>query len=385
MENPWREILRQASVALVGRVVTLWEVSARADILPLLASVPEPSCAAAILDIDNALHRWGAPIVPGSRWVGCRLDDVARWCVAPVRKQPPAPPPGGVERRSRERLILELAGLCLGAIDATASSRLPPSEASWEHARQPNVVAHEVGNQLTVARGNIDFGISEVRAAPSLDPELRERLIEDLTNAAKGIDQATNYLVAIQDRSFAGLDRASRFDAIPVVRSCVTLERPLARNRGVAPTWESSVDSAFLYGDPNVLYRVITNLIRNAIEASRERKDAVLVTLARTGETLTLTVRDRGVGIAPEHLDHIFDAGFTTKETGTGSGMGLALSCARSPNTRSAGRCRWNPRWGRAAPLHWPCRFHHSGAGDTEAKGSPPLRPQLRHTSCARE
>ncbi len=258
------------------------------------------------------------------RWVGCNLRH-GRWCVAPVRSRPPAPPPGGIERRSRERLILELAGLCLGAVDATASRRLPPSEASWEHARQPSVIAHEVGNQLTVARGNLDFGIAAVRAASSLDPGLRAQLLEDLTNAAKGIEQATNYLVAIQDRSFAGLEQVSRFDASPVVRSCITLERPLARKRGVALTGESSVDSAFLYRDPNTLYQVITNLIRNAVEASQERKDVVLVTLERTLEMLTVTVRDRGVGIAPEHLDHIFDAGFTTKQTGTGSGMGLAV------------------------------------------------------------
>src|SRR2546430_6965830 len=39
------------------------------------------------------------------------------WVVAPVRTRPPAPPPEGRERRSRERLTLELAGLCLGLLD----------------------------------------------------------------------------------------------------------------------------------------------------------------------------------------------------------------------------------------------------------------------------
>jgi signal transduction histidine kinase len=36
-------------------------------------------------------------------------------------------------------------------------------------------------------------------------------------------------------------------------------------------------------------------------------------------------VRDQGIGIASDHLSRVFDAGFTTKEFGKGSGMGLAL------------------------------------------------------------
>ncbi len=322
-----REVLRQAGVALQGRVVTLWEVSSTTGVAPLASSVPDPPHQATALDLDATLRQWGAPIIPGSRWVGCSLDDTGRWCVAPVRSRPPAPPPGGIERRSRERLILELAGLCLGAIDATAGARrrLPPAEAAREHARQPSVIAHEVGNHLAVALGNIDLAISSVRAAPSVDAGFRAQLLEDLANAAQGIEQATNYLRSIQDRASEGLDRVSRFDLTPVVRACVTLERPLARRRGVALNWESSLDSAFIYGDPNGLYQVITNLIRNAVDASQQRKDVVLVTLERAGNTLTVTVRDRGVGIAPEHLARIFDAGFTTKQPGTGSGTGLAV------------------------------------------------------------
>lgn len=325
-----REVLRQAGVALHGRVVTLWEVSPTTDVAPLVSSVPNPPDHATKLDLDATLRRWGAPIIPGSRWVGGRLDgdDTGRWCVAPVRARPAGPPPGGIERRSRERLVLELAGLCLGAIDIAADAsrrRLPPSEALWELARQPSVIAHEVGNPLAAALGNLDLSVDSLRAATSLDPAFRAELLQDLANAAEGIEQAADYLRSIQDRPFGELGRVSRFDVTPVVRSCVTLERPLARKRGVALKWESSVDSAFLHGEPNALYQVVTNLIRNAVDASHAGQTLVVVTLDRAGDTLHLAVRDRGVGIAPEHLDRVFDAGFTTKQSGSGSGMGLAV------------------------------------------------------------
>lgn len=322
-----REVLRQAGVALQGREVTLWEVTTATAVAPLASSVSILPDHATRADLDATLRHWGAPVVEGSRWIGCRLENGRRWCVAPVRVRPPAPPPGGVERRSRERLILELAGLCLGAIDATIGPkpRLSPSEAAWEYARQPSVIAHEVGNQLTVAGGNLEFGLASVRSAESLDPALRAQLMEDLTNAAKGIEQATDYLRAIQERSGLGPGRVARFEVTAVIRSCVTLERPLARKRGVALEWDALAEAAYLSGDPHALYQVVTNLIRNAVDASEERRSAVQITLQQMGETLHLSVRDRGAGIARELHDRIFEAGFTTKPHGAGSGMGLAV------------------------------------------------------------
>src|SRR5881397_1265399 len=112
-----REILRQASVALGGRPVTVWEVSARAELEPQASSEPAPTHHTTKLDVDATLRRWNIAIVQGSRWVGCQGAADGFWVVAPVRTRPPAPPPEGRERRSRERLTLELAGLCLGLLD----------------------------------------------------------------------------------------------------------------------------------------------------------------------------------------------------------------------------------------------------------------------------
>lgn len=322
-----REVLRQAGIALADRVVTLWEISPAADALALASSIPDPPAQDTALDLETTLRRWGAPIISGSRWVGFR-EDRGAWCVAPVRGRPAAPPPGGRERRSRARLILELAGLGLGSLNGTdgrTPRRLPPEEALWDMARQPSVIAHEVGNPLAVALGNLDLGIDTIRSAASLESGLREELLEDLHHVAEGIDQAAEYLRSIQDKPFGAVGRRVRFDATPVIRSCVTLERPVARKLGVGLLWTSGVDSAFLYGESTSLYQVTTNLIRNAVDASRDRRTPVEVSLQRAGEALHLVVRDRGTGIAPEHLGRIFEPGFTTKATGMGSGMGLAV------------------------------------------------------------
>jgi len=323
-----REVLRQAGIALGGRIVTLWEISPTTTAVPVLSGVPNPNPIDVELDLETTLRRWGAPIVQKTRWVGCRLLAGGLWVVAPVRSRPAAPPPSGLERRSRERLVLELAGLSLGAIAAAedgARRRLAPTEALWELARQPSVIAHEVGNPLAVALGNLDLGLDAIRSATDLDDPFRAALLEDLAHVAEGIEQAAEYLRSIQDRPFGAAGRMARFDVAPVVRSCVTLERPLARRHGVALRWQTSVDSLYLYGDSGALYQVLTNLIRNAVDASQSTSSAVHVSLDRIGDRLNLAVRDAGQGIAPEHLSRIFDRGFTTKPPGKGSGIGLAV------------------------------------------------------------
>jgi signal transduction histidine kinase len=105
----------------------------------------------------------------------------------------------------------------------------------------------------------------------------------------------------------------------------VALERPLAGKRSVGLQAAISVSGVFLQGDPNALYQVLTNLIRNAVSASGDRKSPVMVTLEQVGDALRLKVQDHGVGIAGEHLERIFEPGFTTKEFGSGSGTGLTV------------------------------------------------------------
>src|SRR5438876_5350740 len=193
MQEHRREVLREASIALQGRAVTLWEVSSRAEVIPVMTTAPTSQSGDTRLDLDSTLHHWGAPIIQGSRWVGCPLDDAGRWCVAPVRTQPAAPPPRGIERRSRERITLELAGLCLGLIDQPSNAsrpRLPEPDALVELARQPSVIAHEVANPLTAALASLDLCLDLVRAAESLERTFRVDLLQELAGVGEGMEQA---------------------------------------------------------------------------------------------------------------------------------------------------------------------------------------------------
>src|SRR5216117_2306137 len=367
MQEHRREVLREASIALQGRAVTLWEVSSRAEVIPVMTTAPTSQSGDTRLDLDSTLHHWGAPIIQGSRWVGCRLDHAGPWCVAPVRRQPAAPPPDGIERRSRERITLELAGLCLGLVDqppVVSRPRLTEPDALAELVRQPSVIAHEVANPLTAALASLDLSLDLIRTAESVAPSFRAELLSELAGVGEGMDQAIQFLRSIQDRARGGLARSERFDAANVVRSCVALERPLALKRSVTLQGVITVSGVFLQGDPNALYQVLTNLIRNAVSASRERNAPVVVTLGQVGEELRLTVEDHGVGIAGEHLERILSQASRPRSSARARGRDCWW-CVKSPKTCSAARSRWIRRWVAAPPsrsrFRFPCSARHAG------------------------
>jgi signal transduction histidine kinase len=84
-----------------------------------------------------------------------------------------------------------------------------------------------------------------------------------------------------------------------------------------------------VYGDGIMLRQVVLNLVNNALDAIDGAGEVEVHTrLERTpigpGRVM-VSVRDTGRGIPPQHLPHVFDLFFTTKETGHGVGLGLAV------------------------------------------------------------
>jgi signal transduction histidine kinase len=323
-----REILRQASVALGGRPVTVWEVSSRAELEPQASSDPAPTHHTTKLDVDGTLRRWNIAIVQGSRWVGCQSGTDGLWVVAPVRTKPPAPPPEGRERRSRERLTLELAGLCLGLLDRRdvapghAAARPDPLQ---DITTLPGIIAHELANPLTAARAGLQLAMESVGRWTEVAAGRRLELLDALGEVVEDIDRSVGFLRAVKDRARGALARSERFDAVRVVRSCCTLESRVLKEKKIPLEFDSTLESVYLKGDPNALYDLLVNLIRNAADASAARPAPLRVGLVQDGGSLRLSVEDRGAGIRPQDLERIFEPGYTTKEFGEGSGMGLVV------------------------------------------------------------
>jgi signal transduction histidine kinase len=82
--------------------------------------------------------------------------------------------------------------------------------------------------------------------------------------------------------------------------------------------------AAFLKADRAVLMEALRNIVQNAIDAMPEGGRLMFTSLLADG-FVELSISDTGQGIAPEHLENIFQLYFTTKEAGSGVGLPLAL------------------------------------------------------------
>jgi len=166
-----RVLLDQASAALRGHVVGLWRLTHRGRTVVEIVSQPHPPREMLEFDLGGLLNQWGRRARPESRWVGCRTE-TALWHIAPVRTDPLGPPPSGIERRSPERLVIELAGLSLGAL-----------ERIWQAADQATVY-------LCAALEALESCLGRVRITDGLSVRARAHLLADLAGVADAIDGA---------------------------------------------------------------------------------------------------------------------------------------------------------------------------------------------------
>jgi signal transduction histidine kinase len=92
--------------------------------------------------------------------------------------------------------------------------------------------------------------------------------------------------------------------------------------------FEKESDEIIAEIDRTQLIRIITNLVKNAIQSIPEQQEnkSILVRVEQIAKMVVITVKDNGVGIKEEDQNRIFEPKFTTKN----SGMGLGLSIIKN-------------------------------------------------------
>jgi PAS domain S-box-containing protein len=96
---------------------------------------------------------------------------------------------------------------------------------------------------------------------------------------------------------------------------------------------DAPLDTEF---DPHLMHHLVSNLIHNALKYS-EDEQTVYVTLSRTAHEITLRVKDQGIGIPPEDLQHIFTPFFRAGNVEAIAGTGLGLSIVKQAVSAHAG------------------------------------------------
>ncbi|SNX69341.1 two-component system C4-dicarboxylate transport sensor histidine kinase DctB [Cereibacter ovatus] len=157
---------------------------------------------------------------------------------------------------------------------------------------------------------------------------LQRRRTEEALSSFQRIDDLIERMGAItrQLKSYArkGGEAFEPVDMRHCVSSALSMMEPQLKIRVVRISRAMPRQPVMVMADKLRLEQVIINLLRNALDATKDIPSAQIDILLSAGETATLTVRDNGHGI--EDLDNLFEPFYTTKKPGEGVGLGLAIS-----------------------------------------------------------
>jgi signal transduction histidine kinase len=189
-------------------------------------------------------------------------------------------------------------------------------------------IAHELGTPLsTISNRALMIARGEVSGDEAKE---NARIIAEQSDRMTGIIRQT----LTYARRRGPHRRSVNLEAL--TRQAFSLVRPLASKHRVYLRVEVQTPEPVAEVDPGQLLQVLTNLFTNGVQAM-PAGGALTVVIARRhltppedagleGEHICIEVRDQGKGIPIEHQHDIFDAFFTTKAPGEGTGLGLPIA-----------------------------------------------------------
>jgi signal transduction histidine kinase len=196
-------------------------------------------------------------------------------------------------------------------------------QASAERSRFLSKVAHELRTPLTIAKG----WISMLRYGELL-PE-QERIVKVVDQQIDELTRLVNDLLDLSRREADSLElRLEAVNLVSLVEQVAEHQREIVTTKGIQLDVRPLVLEVYACVDRGRLAQVLNNLISNASRYVPHNSDGRIELVVATGDTAAqISVRDNGIGIASEHLSHIFEPFYQVEGRQRGkSGLGLAVS-----------------------------------------------------------
>ena len=181
-------------------------------------------------------------------------------------------------------------------------------------------VVHELNQPIAVILGFADILLEKIE--PGKNHEILETIERQAQNCKRIVESILGFArypdkIEYSSNVNESLERVLFVVENILVTEKITLEKNMAK------------DLPKVRGDSGRLQQVFMNLITNAAAAMQEEGGVLTVStgLNSSGSEVEVVFKDTGHGIKREYRDKIFDAFFTTKKRGEGTGLGISVSC----------------------------------------------------------
>ncbi len=183
-------------------------------------------------------------------------------------------------------------------------------------------VSHELRTPLTAIRG---WG-ETARMSIGTDEELVKRGLDVVLSEADRLSSLVEELLDFSRMQSGRLSVITQpVDVSQLLGKAVDMYTELARQQGIELSYTPPAIESIVLGDPDRLKQVFINVIDNAVKYT-EKGGLVLVVQTQEEGCVRIQVKDTGVGIAAQDLDHVKEKFFKANQTVRGSGIGLAVA-----------------------------------------------------------
>lgn len=182
-------------------------------------------------------------------------------------------------------------------------------------------VAHEINNPLNFIKGGVN-------ALTGIIQETGEEKVREAQPFIDIIHEGVNRATAI----VKGLSHFSRQTELnteevnihAVLDNCLLILNNKLKHK-VKVDKKYTTNESTVVGNEGQLHQAFLNILSNS-EQAIEGKGEIMVTTMVDGNSVSVLIRDNGIGIQPENLSKISDPFYTTKAPGEGTGLGLSIT-----------------------------------------------------------
>jgi PAS domain S-box-containing protein len=225
----------------------------------------------------------------------------------------------------------------LGFVDITervhAQEMVQQLQADFAHAARISMLGEltaSISHELTQPLAAITLSAeASLRWIDRPEPDLVEAraLTRDMLGDAR---RAADIIARIRAMATRKATERTQVPLDDVVVEALLFLRHEVQSRAVVVSHQPALGAPKVSADRTQLQQVIVNLAFNAIQAmeqvgTQERKITIRTSVSDPA-TVRCTIEDSGPGIAPDHLNRLFDSFFTTKEGGMGMGLAICRS-----------------------------------------------------------